>query len=482
MSHLRAGIAKCDITTENKLVKVIDPLYAKALALDDGDTQIVILTLDCVAIGGICDISDDFVAALRTRIEKELKLPGANVLINASHTHPPDPILCEEDVLLDRTFNVVREAMENLTPATVGVGKGREDRITMNRTLRMKDGSQWTVRHSNPSPPDEDVESLGPHDPDIGVIRVDRADGTPLACVYNFAGHMLWGDCHGSVTANFTGVASGVIERTLGHGALALFIQGAAGDVIDVFFKDFNRPRDVTPIGQMLAISTLDAWREIKTADAKLSTTSQILKLPRRDDVPQRVEVLEREQAELIKAMRFTTLDFKLFLPMYLRYQLDPDYPGDFKFRYMQSEKIGSDAFTAMDKLNRANMDKYLSNIRAMEKIARLQDKIATHWRHKAINDESGETTVDAEVQGIKIGDAVIITSTTEVLTQVALNIKAASPYDHTFIAAFTNGYIHYGAPAADYDAGGYEVTECLLGPGWQTMFEQAAAEIIAKL
>ncbi len=482
MTQLRAGVAKCDITTENKLVKVIDPLYAKALALDDGDTRIVILTLDAVAIGGICQIGDDYMPKLRERIEKEVKLPGANLLVNASHTHPPDPILVEPDVLLERTVGVVRQAIENLEPATVGSGKGREDRLTMNRTLRMKDGSHWTVRHSTPSPPDADVEALGPHDPDIGVIRVDRADGTPLACVYNFACHLLFGDCHGSVTANFTGITSDVIEKTLGHGALALFLQGAAGDVIDVFFKDFNRPRDVTPIGQMLAISTLDAWREIKTSDSKLSIAGEMLKLPRRDDVPQRVAALEREQAELIKNMRFTTLDFKLFLPMYLRYQLDPEYPGDFKFRYMQADKIGSDVFTAMDKVNRANMDKYLSNIRAMEKIARLQDKIATHWRHKAINDESGETTVGSEVQGIKIGDAVIITSTTEVLTQVALNVKGASPYDKTFIAAFTNGYIHYGPPAEDYDCGGYEVTECLLAPGWQAMYEKAAADVIAKL
>ncbi len=65
-----------------------------------------------------------------------------------------------------------------------GTGRGHEDRIIINRTLRVKNGLAWTVRHSNPCPPDEDVESLGPIDPEIGLLRVDRLDGGPLAVVY----------------------------------------------------------------------------------------------------------------------------------------------------------------------------------------------------------------------------------------------------------------------------------------------------------
>ena len=75
-----------------------------------------------------------------------------------------------------------------------------------------------------------------------------------------------------------------------------------------------------------------------------------------------------------------------------------------------------------------------------------------------------------------------LITSTTEVLTEVALNIKNASPFEHTFIAAFSNGYIHYGPPAADYDKGGYEVTECFIAPDWQQIYEDKVADIIRRL
>jgi hypothetical protein len=67
-------------------------------------------------------------------------------------------------------------------------------------------------------------------------------------------------------------------------------------------------------------------------------------------------------------------------------------------------------------------------------------------------------------------------------LTGIGLNIKKTSPCKHTFVAAYSNGYVHYGAPAADYDKGGYEVTECLLAPEWQQIFETKTQELINKL
>ena len=67
-------------------------------------------------------------------------------------------------------------------------------------------------------------------------------------------------------------------------------------------------------------------------------------------------------------------------------------------------------------------------------------------------------------------------------LAQVGLSVKRVSPYKRTFLAPFSNGCIHYGAPAADYSKGGYEVTECLLAPEWQRIYEKKANEIIRRL
>jgi len=475
-------VAKSEITTSAEGVVIHDPLYAKALVLDDGTTQVAIVAMDAVAIGGIGDISDEFLPKLRGRIEAALGIPGRNVLVNASHTHPPGRLLCDDAEQVERTFDAVRRAARSMVPVRAGVGCGHEDRIMINRTLRLKNGNAWTIRQANPCPPDEEIAGLGPVDPEIGILRIDRTDGRPLAVVYNFACHPLVGVPEGSVTANFPGFASRVIEDSLGEGATALFLQGAGGDVTEVLYKDTNRPRDAEPIGTMLGLSTLQALRQIRTGEARLSVASETIALPRRTDIPERIEALEGEQAELLASLRSTSLNFRAFLPLYLKYALNPDYPADYSYRYLQEEETGRDDLRALDEQNRQNLTKYLRNIHAMEKLARIQDKIQTLRRHEALNRDAGEPTVAAEVQGIKIGDCVLITSPAEVLVEVGLNVKRASPHEHTFVAAFSNGYIHYGAPAAEYDAGGYEVTECLLAPEWQQLYEQTASEVIRRL
>lgn len=479
---LRAGVARTDITTSEKGVVVNDPLYSKALVLNDGSTTLVIISMDAVAIGGICDVKDDFLSKLRNRINDQLGIPGDHVLVHATHTHPPGRLLCDDKEQVDRTFDAVDRALQKMTPVKVGVGIGHEDRIIINRTMRLKNGQDWTIRQANPCPPDEEVEAIGPIDPDIGILRIDRLDGRPLAVVYNYACHPLIGVPGRAVTANYPGFASKVIEDSLGDESMALFLQGSAGDVTEVLYKDVNRPRDSEPIGTMLGLSTLNALREIKTAEAKLRVISETILLPRRTDIPERLESLRQEQTELLQSLRSTSLNLKTFLPLYIKYALSPDYPADYAYRYLHAESIGTKELAAMDSENKNNIEKYLNNIRAMEKLTRIQEKIATLKRHQAINDEAGEPTISAEVQGIKIGDCVLITAPIEVLTEVGLNVKNASPYPHTFVVPFSNGYMHYGAPAEAYDRGGYEVTECLLAPEWQKIYEKKANEIICSL
>ncbi len=486
---LRAGIAKVDITTEAEDVIIRDPLFAKVLVLDDGDKQVVIIGMDTTAIGGreiscgcLPDVGEDFLPNLRNRVENELKIFGRHILVNASHTHPPGRLLCDAKQQVERIFNAIRCAMQNLQPVKVGAGKGFENRITMNRTLRLKNGKHWTIRHTNPTPADDEIAGLGPIDPEIGVLRIDRLDGSPLAVVYNFACHPLFGDAKGSITANFPGVASALIEQALGKGTLAIFLQGVGGDVIDIYFKDFNRARNIEPIGKTLGLSTLEAWRNIETKSAKISVINEIIELPRRTDIPERIRELEAEQVKLLESLRGCSLNFKTFWPLYLKYGLNPEYPAESAYRYLQEHNISADEIADMDVFVRKQIDKYMNNLCVMEKLARIRDKIATMNKHYQINANSGQKTISAEIMGIKIGDFVLISSPTEMLVEVGLNIKKASPYENTFISAFSNGYIHYGPPADYYDKGGYEVTECLLAPEWQEIHEKKVAEIIKRL
>lgn len=479
---LRAGVGRCDITTEDPERRVRDRLFAKALVFDDGSVRLAIVTMDAVAIGGICEIGDDFLPQLRERVERELGIPGSHVMVNASHTHPPEPILCPAEALLERTFNAIREATANLVAVRVGAGAGREDRISMNRDLRLKDGRHWSIRHANPCPPDEEVAGVGPVDPEIGILRVDRLDGTPLAAVYHFACHLLFGDPESSVTANFTGIASRLIEDCVGHGVTAFFLQGACGDVIDVGFKDFSRCRDIEPFGLMLGAGVLRPFGQIPTGPGRIGIISERITLPRRSDSATHMERLRCEQQALLDSLRFTSLNLDSFLRLYLQHSLRPDYPAADAYAYLQAASIGNTDLVAMDAFNRKQIEKYLHGIRVMERLAAIQDELATFARHEEINAKSGSKTVDAEIQGLRIGEFVLLSAPIEVLVEVGLAIKKASPHPYTYVTGFSNGYLHYGSRSDAYDKGGYEVTECFLAPEWQAIFEARSHDILQRI
>ena len=175
---LRAGAAKIDITHPNEPAKPNDGLFARALVLSDGQTTVVLVTVDAVAIGEIGPITHEYLPKVRTALEKDLKIKPTNVLINASHCHG---IVCGD--VAERTVEAVKAAAKNMVPVTVGAGVGHEDRISENRRLKLKNGREADVRHAYSLPPDAEVASVGPIDPEIGVLRLDAADGKTVAVV-----------------------------------------------------------------------------------------------------------------------------------------------------------------------------------------------------------------------------------------------------------------------------------------------------------
>jgi hypothetical protein len=76
----------------------------------------------------------------------------------------------------------VKEAAKNLVPVKTGSGTGHEDRISENRRLKLKDGSEVEMRRAYSMPRDEDVASVGPIDPQVGLLRLDRAEARRWPC------------------------------------------------------------------------------------------------------------------------------------------------------------------------------------------------------------------------------------------------------------------------------------------------------------
>jgi hypothetical protein len=476
--QLLAGVAKVDVTHPSAK-PINDRLYAKALVLKSGQTTAVIVTIDVVAIAEIGSIKNDFLDNVRTRIQDELGIEPTSVVVNASHCHGT---VCAE--IEQRTFEAVKLASQKLTPVHIGAGVGHEDRIMENRRLRLKDGREIDVRHAYSLPPDGTIVGAGPIDPQIGVLRLDKPNGETLAAVYNFACHPIQGVPSGGNSADMIGFASSVIEDNLSDGAIALFVQGCAGDINPSRYKDVDHPRDAEPLGNLLGLSALKALRTIETKqDDRLRLINQVIELPR-SDTARRIASLKSEQQRLLLSLRGTHLNLKSFLPLAVKYNLSAEFPSYYSYKYLHEEAAGRSDLKRLDADNRAHIKRYTRNIHIMEELTRIQANLALLEKHQRNNLAAKKRMIDVELVGIRVGDFVMVSFPGELTVQIGLNIKKASPHDLTFVAAYSNGYIYY-APTADQlrnVGGAQEDSECILAPEWQKIFEGKAAKILSDL
>lgn len=477
-SPLLAGVAKVEIT-DKKSLPINDPLYVKALVLKRGAHTAVIVTVDAVAIGEIGYIGNDYLGKVRTRIEKDLGIRPESFIVNASHCHAKPCADVDE-----KTIEAVKNASRNLVPVKAGVGVGFENRISENRRLRLKNGKEIDVRHAYSLPPDEEIAGVGPIDPQIGILRLDREDGKTLAVVYNFACHPIMGLPNGENTADIVGFASRAIEENLSEGTIALFVQGCAGDINPILYKDVSQPRNAEPLGNMLGLSVLKAVRKIQcTEEAALTILHEKIGLPRADNA-KRIEAMLLEQAKLLKSLRGTSLNLKTFIPLAVKYNTSPDFPSYYSHRYLHEKKMGRDDLSRLDDVNRKNMKAYLDNIYTMEELTRLQTNLALLRKHQETNRLAEMKPLEVEVVGLRVGDFVLVTFPGELTVEIGLNIKKSSPHKHTFVAGYTNGYIYYTPTARQLEnvGGAQEDSDCLVAPAWQALFEERVAHLLKKL
>jgi len=477
-AQLTAGTAKIDIT-DRSAGPVNDPLYAKALVISDGEKTVVIVSVDAVAIGEIGHLKNDYLPNVRSQIQKELGIPPTNIMINASHCHG---VVCSDPD--KRTIEAIKQAAANRVPVKVGVGEGYEDRISENRRIHLKNGRVADSRHAYSLPPDEEIVNVGPIDPEIGVLRVDRLDGTPLAILFNFACHPIQGVPSMGNTADLSGLAATAIEETLGNDCLALFVQGCGGDINPVLYKDVENPHDAQTLGNQLALSTLKAIKAISTiAEAPLQVHNETLKLPRAN-FSQRIVRMKTERERLLSSLHGTSLNLKTFLPLVVKYNVSGQFPSYYSHRYLHENQLGRKDLQKHDALNRRNLASYIQNIHTMEQLTRVQTNLRLLHLHQTDFVDAGERDLEVELIGLRIGDFRMVTFPGELTVQIGLNIKEASPHEHTFVAGYTNGYIYYAPTTEQLQNPGNAQEDCdtLLAPEWQPIFEQKAAEILMGL
>jgi hypothetical protein len=193
---------------------------------------------------------------------------------------------------------------------------------------------------------------------------------------------------------------------------------------------------------------------------------------------------LESEQTRLRRSLNGTSLDFKTFLPLAVKYKLSPEFPSAPAFRYLNEEAQGRSDLHHLDAENQRNLTAYLENIETMEQLTRVQTNLRLLQKHQASLVASGKRTIDVELVGLRVGDFVLVAFPGELTVQIGLNLKARFPEKPVFISGYTNGYIYY-APTAEQllnVGGAQEDSDCILAPEWQDIFETRAFEMLKKL
>ena len=236
----QVGLAATDITPAEPLPmggyaareapfeSVADPLFAKALAIRDGNGgRALLITADLLGFTG--ERSEAICARLResTGIQRE------QVILNASHTHA-GPLVAGS--LLTRAAPATRrkidryiqemeskivsageQALRDMRPAHLSWGRGVA-RFVMNRREFTERG---VILGANAS---------GLADRTVPVLRVTSPQGNIRAVVFGAGSHcttLTGGNL--KISGDYAGIAQGLLEESMA-GVQAMFMTGCAGD------------------------------------------------------------------------------------------------------------------------------------------------------------------------------------------------------------------------------------------------------------
>jgi len=399
---------------DHKGTNVHDPLHARCIVLDDGQTRLAIVVADSCMIPR--RVYDDAKKIVNTRSQ----LPAGNILMAATHTHSAptavgifqataDPGY--ETFLTRRLADAVLQAIDNLTPAQVGWGVGTEPRDVSNRRWKMKDGTvnknlvtggNDAVR-MNPRPGSPElVEPAGPTDPEVSVLAVKTPDGNPIALLANYSMHYCGGvGGDGIISADYFGAFCERIKELLGAekqepAFVAMLSNGTSGDCNSIDFR--SPPKNEPPFAQIhrvandVADAALKVYKQMKFQDwVELKSAQKEISLAvRRPDAEQ----LERAKAQLAKAEKRNG-------------QLQP----------------------------------WTSDIYAREAVL--------------LSDYPAEVPIILQL--FRIGDLGIAAIPCEVFAEIGLELKRKSPLHPSFTIELANGYNGYLPTPGQHALGGYE-------------------------
>jgi hypothetical protein len=228
---LRAGAARIDYTPRGAQLPgnfngVLDPIFVRAVVLDNGSTRAALVAIDAGAI------PTALYAKVSARAAAELKIPPNQLLMSASHTHSVPFRL--DDGVEEIVLRALRTAASGLQPARLAWGTG-VSYINVNRDrIDPKTGRWW-----------EGPNYEGTSDKTVAVVRIATPAGKPIAVYYNYAVHGVITGTLDMISGDIPGAASRYVEESLGDEAVVLWTSGAAGDQNPIYFDQTYELRDI---------------------------------------------------------------------------------------------------------------------------------------------------------------------------------------------------------------------------------------------
>jgi hypothetical protein len=421
-----------------------DDLTAAALVVSDGTRKAAIVSVEVLALGiRICDSIAEQVAA-------HTDIPAEAVLVCATHTHSgphfnifatphgdssPDASgrdLNWERTLPDKIARAVVEANARLRPAAVAAA-GVQFGLGTNRRLMRADGTiQLAPNYAGAV--DHELKVLG-------LFASERGAGA-IALMLNYP-------CHGVVlcednllySRDWPGFAIDELQQSttgasFGGPPIALFTQGASGNVDPVRRGDFSAGRDWGHAAASLANRALA--RAPRTGSAQLVT--------------RRVPVL----------MKLRDLSARLAITRANAQQTELALKNHQGVGGIQQKRL---------------TDQHQLSLKELGAVESLQD---ANRRDRRVDQGAGELLTHMTL--LAIGDLVLVGVPGELFTELGIAIKANPYFRHTFVLGYCNDLVGYIPTREAYQVGGYEVETSRVAQGCGELLVHLALGQLAEM
>ena len=436
---LQAGFARVDITPplgvsvqgyyEERLADgILDPLYATAVAFDDGERRAVVMSVDVIGI------HQYLAEELRTMIAEAVGTVKEAVFLCCTHTHLAPGITAGNDLLENDDYvnflfrRKLRDAavlaLGDLAPTTMAYTRGKVRDVAFVRRFRMQDGTAMT------NPGWQNPEVLHPLDtPDEdSSLLILRRENAPEIGIVNFQVHPdVIGGC--SLSADFPKFVRDTYE-TLIPNSRCMYINGAEGDTnhIDIRLGEgqcrggYSRAKYM---GRKIAMSVL--------ADYELA------------------EPLVGEK------IRFC----QLHVPARHHKGSPAQQEDALRIARIYREQGAEAAFP---------------HLSGMARTAALAEAVRIEMLLNCPEEK------ELFVTALAVGDLVFAGFPGEPFTEVGRQVKAGSPFTLTVPACCANGYEDYYPTRSAYAEGGYEAASALFVAGTAETLIAASLDAVNTL